>query len=282
MSPGPDAIENEVRRQAALLGAILRPGPLPAALRLATAPPQAEAALASWRGNAAAVAERSLGAAFPTVRRMLGDVDFARLASEFRAAAPPTCGDLGEWGGGLPGFVDLHAGLRAWPWLGDTARLDLALHRAGRAADGVCDTASLEALADASPAALRLVFVPGTALLESPWPLATIHAAHAAADADRDAAFSALREAVATKRGESVMIVREGWRPTVHRLDRAGTAWLRSLLAGRSLSDSLDRAGPGFGFAEWLVTAVRGSWLERVVRASADDAAENLQKGVEA
>ncbi len=281
MSPPPAAIANEAQRQAALVEAIARPGPLPPALRVA-APAEARAAVAAWRGHALAVADKALGAVFPTVRRMLGDADFARLAGEFRSVRPPSCGDLGEWGEGLPAWIDTHAGLRAWPWLADTARLDLALHRNERAFDAVPDPSSCALLQTEAPAALRLVLVPGTALVESAWPLATIHAAHPADGAGPEAAFAALREAIETKRGESVMIVREGWRATVHRLDRCGVEWVRSLLEGRTLSGSLDRAGAGFDFPGWLTTAVRRSWLARVAGVPVENGPAGHWKGQQA
>ncbi len=267
-----DVDVDEVRRQAAVVDAVRSTGPWLAAARVAPGQRRAERALGAWRAQALALADKALRPIFPTVRCMLGDTDFARLAAEFRAAHPPTCGDLGEWGGAMPAFVEAHRGLLAWPWLGDTARLDLALHRNERAADAQIDPASLMCLQTTAPARLRLVLAPGTAVLVSGWPLAAIHAAHRAADAD--AAFAVLRGALELERGESVMIVREGWRASVHRLEPAGVDWLRSLLDGRSLADALDRAGAGFDFAGWLAAAVGRHWLERVVEVDANGSKE--------
>jgi hypothetical protein len=256
----PDAvgIAREARRQQALVESIAGTADASAfaerAARLASG-------LAAYRSNAALGAERALGAAFPTVRALLGPADFAHQVRRFLRDAAPSCGDLGEWGDGLPAWLERQALLAAWPYLGDGARLDLALHRCERAADATLDAASLGLLESAEPEALRLHLVPGCALLTSAWPIATIHAAHRSAD--EDPGFEAARTAIAARVCESVFVVRAGWRAVVHRVDAPTAAWTRALLDGRSLGAALDAAGSGFDFAGWLAQALGGGWLQR-------------------
>ena len=118
--------EAEARRQRQLLAALSLRGE-PPALRERGA--RAERGLAAYRANASALAERALAAACPTLQAMLGEADFAALARAFWRDHPPQRGDLGEWGGELPGWIAAQAGLAEWPWLADSAWPARPLHR---------------------------------------------------------------------------------------------------------------------------------------------------------
>ena len=254
---------NEARRQQVLLAALANGASDCEGLRETGR--RAARGLEAYRANAGAIAERALGAACPTVRAMLGEDNFAQLAREFWRAHPPLRGDLGEWGDALPDWLGAHAGLSRWPWLADGARLDLALHRCERAADAVFDAASLARLGSGDPARLRLELMPGSALLRSVWPIATIHHAHQLEGDAAETAFAAVREAIAAQRGESVFVARRGWRAVVHLLDERTADWTQDLLADASLADALDHAGESFDFAAWLADVLRESWLKGVV-----------------
>ena len=221
--------------------------------------------LEAYRANAEGIAERALAATFPTVQAMLGVDDFGHLARAFRLAHPPERGDLGEWGDALPAWLEAHAGLAAWPWLGDCARLDFALHRCERAADAVPELESLRHLETDDPSRLRLLLPPGSAVLRSDWPLDAIHHAHRLAGDAAERAFAQVREKVAARHGETVFVVRHGWRAAVHGLDAPTADWLDALLAGADLERALACAGATFDFAAWLGTALRESWVKGVV-----------------
>ena len=260
MSPVSSA-EREARRQRALLLALLGE-PMAAGLR--EQGERAARGLDAYRANAEAIAERALAAAFATVRAMVGADDFARLAREFWRAQPPLRGDLGEWGEGFAAWLQEHPAMTAWPYLADCARLDFALHRCERAADGSLDAASLSLLDSSDPAELHLELMPGTALIRSTWPVASIHAAHQLSGDDAERAFEQLREAIALPRGESALVARDGWRGVVHRLGEADARWTQSLLDGRDLAHALDDAGAACDFAAWLQAALRHTWLKGV------------------
>ena len=243
----------EAQRQCDLLAAIFAPQ------AAAAAPP----GLRAYRANAHASAGRALAAAFPTLQALLGADTFAQFAREFWQADPPQRGDLGEWGDALPHWIEAHPGLTEWPYLADCARLDLALHRCERAADATFDAASLALLSSAEPANLRLRTAPGVQALGSRWPLASIHAAHAAAAGD-DRLFALASERIERGQGEAVVVAREGWRGVVHRIDAPGLAFMQALARGADLAQALDAAGEGFDFAAWLGAALRGQWLKEV------------------
>ncbi len=257
---------NEAERQRGQRAAFAAGAALPATLH--ESGPRAARGLEAYRANAETIAARALGAAFPTVQAMVGEDDFRQLARGFLQAQPATRGDLGEWGEGFAEWLGAHDALRDWPWLADSARLDLALHCSERAADDTLDAASLARLESHDPSQLRLELVAGAALVESTWPIVSIHAAHQLAGDAAERAFTGVREALAARRGERAFVARQGWRAVVVAVDEREAAWLRALLRGTNLADALAYAGDGFDFAAWLGTALRASWLKGVAVAA--------------
>ena len=253
----------EARRQQALLAALAGAVSSPE-LDLRERGERAARGLEAYRANAEAIADRALASVFPTVRALVGDADFAHLARDLWRAHPPLRGDLGEWGEHFGPWLASHPAMGDWPYLGDCARLDHALHAAERAADAEFDAASLTLLESTDPARLRIELMPGTALLRSRWPIARIHAAHQLEGAAAERAFEALRSVIAAPHGEHVLVARKGWRAEAHTLDAASADWAERLLAGADLASALDAAGASFDFAAWLVTALRAAWLKGV------------------
>jgi Putative DNA-binding domain len=217
-----------------------------------------ERGLAAYRANAGAVAERALGVAFPTIAALLGDESFAALARDFWQRRPPQRGDLGHWGDALPAFIADQESLADEPYLPDSARLDWAWHAASRAADAPADAPALERLADTDPSSLRLVLAPGSALITSAWPIASIRQAHQRSDEQR---FDAVRIALAERRGEHAFVVRQGLAVQVHAQGDADAAFTRALLSHESLARALDAAPPSFAFDRWLAQALAERWL---------------------
>jgi hypothetical protein len=224
--------------------------------------------LQAYRGNGTANAARALEAAYPTVRALVGADGFQLLARELWTAHPPVLGDLAHWGDSLAAFLETHPDLSQWPYLGDCARLDWAVHRCERAADARWVAASLARLGDTDPQHLQIHLRPGLAVLASRWPVVTIHQAHrdgAALDA-----LDAARDAVQAGVGESVLVCRSGWRAQVHRVDQVTVLWTQRLLAGDSLASALDAVsdasavGP-FDLAGWLTTAIAAGWLKEII-----------------
>lgn len=219
--------------------------------------------VAAYRGNAAAVAERALAGAFPTVAELVGDESFAALARDFWSQHPPQRGDLGEWGAALPDFVAASLQLADEAYLADVARLEWLVHRATRAADAPPAAPALDALATTDPARLRLALVPGSALLTSCWPVVAIWLAHRRPPDDAER-FADVRAAFAAQRGEHALVWREGLAVRVAALAPPDAAFVRSLLSDTPLANALDAAGPDFAFDRWLANALRSRQLAAV------------------
>lgn len=279
MSTAPHAAE--AARQQALLAALWpAQGPhADAAAALAALVPHLDPAagvsasrgLQAYRVTGQAVAERALGAAFPVLRALVGDEAFAGLSRAYWLAHPPERGDLAFLGESLPAFVQADPQLADAPYLGDVARLELAIAHADGAADASLDPASLGLLAGTDPDALHLVLAPGAALRRSAWPAASLWRAHDAeaartstdpVPADEDA-MAAVRERFAAGEGESAFTWRAGWRVHVRTVDDAEAAFLAAVLDGRSLSFALDaaEAAGAFAFDAWLARALADGFL---------------------
>lgn len=232
------------------------------------------AGLQVYRANAAAHAELALAAMHPTVAALVGAEGFAALARGLWQQHPPERGDLGEWGGALPGFIVAQATLAPEAYLADSARLDALVHHASRAADASGDGSALGTalgrLAEHAPQALRLVLSPGCSLLRSAWPVASIWHAHQPAALQAEDRFDAVRAARAAARGEAAFVWRDGLRVRVEAVDPATADFTAALLDRTNLAAALDAAGPEFSFERWLHRSVQGGWLVDVALLSAD------------
>jgi hypothetical protein len=255
-------LQKEALRQQMLLRALwrdARPGVVAGWMRDGE---RFERGLSAYRSNAGALAERALGAAYPTLLQLLSAESFAALARAFWRAAPPGLGDIAEWGAELPEFIAGDSQLAAEPYLADIARLEWAVHAAERAADAAASAPDLAPLGQAEPSALGLRLQPGTALISSRHPIVSIWHAHRSADVER---FVPVRAAFAAAAGEHALVRRCGWKVQVLALAAPAARFTGALLAGRTLGAALAAAGDGFDFESWLLDALRGDLIAAVV-----------------
>ncbi|WP_290871796.1 putative DNA-binding domain-containing protein [Aquabacterium sp.] len=285
-SAAPDAAQPtagraaEARRQVALLAAIQ--GAPPPQTVIPPGPGTADAHILAWqsrglalhRAHARATACATLRLSHPTVEQVLGAKAFDTLACRLWALSPPTSGDLGDWGEGLPALLAQQPELLPWPWLPDLARLDWARHRCERAADQACDLPSLARLGDTDPARLHLRLQEHVIALPSPWPLPAIWAAHQPGG-DLDALNAVLAPWMAQaprERPQGLTVIwRQPWRAEVMDVMGPEARWMRALCPAEaeretppSLATLLDQAAPDFDFTAWLTRALQRQWLAGV------------------
>ena len=259
---------DEAQRQQQLL-AVLRGDAPPETVSvwLRDAAARARRGLQAYAANAGALAERALAAAYPTIAELVGAPAFAALARACWRAHPPQRGDVAQWGSALPGFIAADPQLAGEPYLADVARLDWAVHRAEQASDAGEATIGLDRLATDDPDSLWLHLVSGTTLLSSPHPVATIWLAHRSSAAER---FAPVREAFTRGAGEQALVWRQGYKAQVTALPEAAAGFTRAVLAGLSLGQALDEAGPDFSFEPWLLAALQQGWLATVDTSALD------------
>ncbi|WP_341909045.1 DNA-binding domain-containing protein [Polaromonas sp. YR568] len=223
--------------------------------------------LLAYQTNGLALAERALGAAYPVLAQLLGDDNFAALARHFWLSAPPVRGDLAQWGGELPAFVEAAPQLAEEAFLGDVARVEWALHRAASAADVVPEPSSFAWLASMDPSDISLQLAAGVWLLDSPYPVASLVNAHRETAPGLATAAERLQAGVS----EQALVWRQGFKPRVAVVTAAEAALLQALQQGASLDAALGLAlaqATEFDFSDWLGRAVPLGLVTGVVRLS--------------
>jgi hypothetical protein len=269
--------EREAQRQQQLLRTLWRADPAQALQPWAAdEAARFKRGLQAYQAHAGALAQRALAAAYPTVQQLLGDEPFGALARALWRQHPPEQGDVDAWGGALAGFVAQAPDLADEPYLPDVARLEWAVHLAGRAADDDAPPAGLQRLADTDPAALWLRPRAGTALVVSGWPVVTLWQAHQPAARLQADPFAAAREALARCQAETALVWRQGWQVQVQALDAAEATLCQAVLQGQSLAQAIggwagqgkavqSDAGPAHpglpGFEAWLLRQLQRGWL---------------------
>ena len=200
---------------------------------------------AVYRNNVTVALIEALRAAFPVLRKLLGDVNFDQLARLFARAHPPSSPLMMHYGADMPAFLESFAPLQHLGYLGDVARLELALRRAYHAADQTPIAAQL--LADCPPEALMastLTLAPAVQMIPSKWPLFDIWAYNTMPNAPKPSAAP-----------QPVLITRAEYDPEPHALDAAQFAWLNACTQGATLSAAQDCAtarDPHFDLAPLL------------------------------
>ena len=214
-----------------------------------------------YQANAHASALRSLQTAYPVVAQLMGEDTFEHLARDFWAQHPPTRGDLAQWGGELSGFLASIAALQTEPYLSDVATTEWALHTAATVADQAADLATFALLTQHDPDTLTLQLAPGITLIDSNFPIASILTAHLYTSPSLEEVGQKLRD----KLSETALVWRQGLRPMVSSCSAGEAAFIRRLLAGKSLLAALDAPfidePTPFDFNAWLLQAVQSGLL---------------------
>nr|WP_315494482.1 putative DNA-binding domain-containing protein [uncultured Rhodoferax sp.] len=212
--------------------------------------------LKAYQSNGHALAERALLAAYPVLAQMLGGESFAALARALWHASPPQRGDLAQWGDTLADFVAASPQLADEPYLADVARVEWALHTCASAADAELQAATLALLGSHDLDTLRLQLAPGTAVLCSPWPTASLVQAHLQTGVTLAEAATRLRAGQA----EDALVWRQGYRPRLRQAVPGEVVFVSTLLQGHALGPALD-AAPQLDINAWLTGAVQSGLL---------------------
>lgn len=245
------------QQQQRLLESVFASGPVDAIKNIAVcADSMGNRGLKAYQSNGHALAERALLAAYPVLAQMLGGESFAALARALWHATPPQRGDVAQWGDTLADFVATSPQLADEPYLADVARVEWALHTCASAADAELQPATLALLGSHDLDALRLQLAPGTALLCSPWPVASLVRAHLDDGVTLVQAATLLRAGQA----EEALVWRQGYRPRLRYAQPGEAVLVSALLRGSPLGAALD-AAPQLDINAWLTEAVQSGLL---------------------
>ena len=192
-------------------------------------------ALALYRGNLLATWDKTLSAAYPVLRQLVGDEFFSALTRTYGMANPSGDADLNRFGASFAQFLERFEHVADYPYLADMARLEWALHRAHFAADAsALDAAALGALAPPQLEAARFTLHPACSLLALDWAVVALWQAH---QPDSGVDFPASMAVPGF-----ALVTRRYFRAEVAPLGRAAHAALSVLAAGQDFGAALDAA----------------------------------------
>ena len=212
-----------------------------------------EHGLALYRGNLTSTWDKTLAAAYPVLRQLVGDEFFSALSRAYGMAHPSDDADLNRFGATFAQFLEGFEHVAEYPYMPDMARLEWALHRAHFAPDASGLAASvLGALGPEQLETARFTLHPACTLLASQWAVVDLWRAH---QPDSGVAFPS---EMAT--ANFALATRPCWKAELAPLSHAAHAGLAVLAAGGSFGAALDAA---FGIdEEFDVAAHLQRWLE--------------------
>lgn len=239
--------------QSAFAQALLHPdAPVPPGITGPDGRPDARR-FAVYRNNVAASLTRALEAAFPVVRKLVGEDFFAAMALVFLRAHPPTSRQLMLYGAEFPCFLAGFPPVAHLGYLPDVARLEQALRESHHAADSRPVPAErLAALPESRLLTARLGLAPSLRLMRSDWPVFGIWAANA------------LGHPAPRPGAEEVVVLRPEFDARPHLLPPGGFAFLTALQAGQPLMAALAAAPAGFDLTAVLGLLLQGNAIVEV------------------
>lgn len=185
-----------------------------------------------YRNNVAVGLSDALEAAFPVLRKLVGDEFFRAMAGVYLRKHPPKTPLMMFYGEAMPQFLSRFGPAKSIAYLPDIARLELALRHAYHAADAT--PVNAQALAALTPEALmgaKLRLAPATRTITSNYPIHAIYRTNTVADAPKP-----------VMRAEAVLITRAGFDPEIHAVNAAAVACVEALQRGQSLGQALATA----------------------------------------
>ena len=156
------------------LGQALRDGH-PAGLPLRDKGISGERRLQVYRHNHLSALRESLRAVYPVTERLVGEAFFAAAADAYVLANPSHSGNIQDYGGAFPLFLEGYAPAAALPYLGDVAALEWRrLQTAIAPAHAPMDLTALAQVPKEMLTELRFHHQPAARALDSRFPILSI------------------------------------------------------------------------------------------------------------
>lgn len=222
--------------QSAFVAALLNPSlPCPGGLSCWNGS-DPELRFAVYRNNVMVSLIDALADTFPVVQALVGEEFFRAMARVFAQVSPPRSRLMVYYGDTFADFVASFPPAASVPYLADVARLEMARVRAYHAGDAVPAKPEALQMALADPEqllSLRLHVHPSVQVIESPFAVVSLWAAHQGAlcltSVDPDAAQAAL-------------VFRHGLDVDTLELSAGNAQFVNSLQTGQSLLEAAEAA----------------------------------------
>lgn len=183
-----------------------------------------------YRNNVTASLVAALEVGFPAIAKLLGPQNFTTAARLYVQGHPPESQLMMHYGTAFPAFLEAAAPLAHLGYLGDVARLELALRRAYHAADAApLAPETLGAIPPEDLTEARLTLAPAVELLRSRWPVYAIWAFNMIPDSPKPQAVA-----------QDVLITRPAFDPVAQPLPPGGAAFVAALMTGQTLGAAHD------------------------------------------
>ncbi|WP_243042078.1 DNA-binding domain-containing protein [Dyella sedimenti] len=224
---GPRRLDERQREFAA---ALLDPGlPVPAGIVDPEGKPSAKR-FAVYRNNVAAGLIDALGAAFPAVRRIVGDTFFPAMARIYAARHPPRSPVMLGYGETFAGFIGAFEPAAGVPYLADVARMEWAWLASYHAAEASpLDPALLAGMPRDRLPALRLALHPSLRVVRSAFPVVSLWRMNIDGGTVR---------AIDTGEGEDALVVRPDAEVEVRIVPRGAALFIQGLAAGMPVASA--------------------------------------------
>ena len=185
-----------------------------------------------YRNNVAVSLSDALEAAFPVVRKLVGDDFFRAMAGVYLRKHPPKTPLMMFYGDAMPQFLARFEPTKKIGYLPDIAKLELAMRHAYHAADATAvDAQALGALAPDALMGVKLRMAPATQTVTSAYPVHAIYLANTQTDAPKP-----------VMQPEAILITRPGFDPQVHLINAAAATCIEALKKGQSLGQAMATA----------------------------------------
>ena len=182
-----------------------------------------------YRNNVAASLIEALEAAYPAIRRLVGEVFFRACAAHYVTREPPRSPVMLHYGESFPGFLRRFEPLAGHPYLADVAGIERAWLEAYHAAEAEpLDPATLAGVAEHRAGDLCFTLHPSVRIVRSAYPALTLwHANVTEADPPPIKLDSG---------AEDALIVRPNAEVEVRAMPPGGAAFLEALARGETLT----------------------------------------------
>ncbi len=186
-----------------------------------------------YRNNVAVSLSDALEAAFPVVRKLVGEDFFRAMSGVYLRMHPPASPLMMFYGEAMPQFLTRFDPVKHLSYLPDIAKLELAMRQSYHAADAdPIDANAIGAVAPTDLMGLRMTFAPSTTMIKSDHPVYGIYLSNTDTSAPKP-----------VTQPECVLVTRPQFDPQIHAISAADATCIESLIAGQPLGVAMTNAG---------------------------------------
>ena len=188
---------------------------------------------AVYRNNVHLGLREALGAAYPVVRRLVGEAFFGALARAFTGQEQKRPASIALYGDGFADFIEQFEPAGSVPYLADVARLERAWLEAYHARDAAPLTAAMLAAHGDAIVEMPLKAHPAVRLISSEYPVLHIWRANSGRDPE---------DGQIELRNQAVLVTRPALDVQLTDVAPAAAPFVSALLAGKPVDEAYDPA----------------------------------------